>query len=260
MGGQFSPKDPVRCAHYARFAAHLGKPQFDGIYWTFFCSVVLTLFVSSWIYQSTMRYREKPESCPVMFRRKLKISLAWCSALFILAAALLVFEVFALLALQFCDGEDLMSLYWSTWTMLQLGSEIAILGINLSLWHQLFNVRQPLWALALGTPVLVVAGLGHLIHVAFRKVYKKAKESRRASRITSADGRREMKDVSASCSTAPSIKPEREHVDQPSPIAPGRTLCFALDVGDDERVRQWPSFVGMSGSKAIVRLTVIDNV
>lgn len=101
-----------------------------------------TWFINN-ILLRTMRYREKPESCPVMFRRKLKISLAWCSALFILAAALLVFEVFALLALQFCDGEDLMSLYWSTWTMLQLGSEIAILGINLSLWHQLFNVRQP---------------------------------------------------------------------------------------------------------------------
>ncbi|KAI0889282.1 uncharacterized protein GGS22DRAFT_69515 [Annulohypoxylon maeteangense] len=257
MGGQFSPKDPKRCPHYARFAAHLDRPQFDGIYWTFFCSVILILFVSSWIFQSTMRYREKPEHCESTFRRKLKISLAWCTSLFLLAAILLVFEVFALLALQFCDGEDLMSLYWSTWTMLQLGSEIAILGINLAMWHHLFNVRQPLWALALGTPVLVVAGLGHIIHVAFRVFYKKAKENRRASREVRSNTARKMADVSASTSTAPSIKPEREHVDQASDLIAGQTMCFAIDVGDDERVRQWPSFVGMSGGKAIVRLTAI---
>ncbi|KAI1206490.1 uncharacterized protein F4807DRAFT_463701 [Annulohypoxylon truncatum] len=253
MGGQFSPKDPMRCPHYARFAAHLERPQFDGIYWTFFFSVIFILFVSSWIYQSTMRYREKPENCEHTFRRKLKISLAWCTALFFLAAILLIFEVFALLALQFCDGEDLMSLYWSTWTMLQLGSEIAILGINLAMWHQLFNVRQPLWALALGTPVLVVAGIGHIIHLALRMFYKKAKKSRRASK----DVRGEMTEVSASSSSAPTIKPEREHVDQASTPATGESMCFAIDVGDDERVRQWPSFVRMSDGKAIVRLTAI---
>ncbi|KAI2464565.1 hypothetical protein F4781DRAFT_67456 [Annulohypoxylon bovei var. microspora] len=259
MGGQFSPKDPLRCSHYAQFAAHLDRRHFDGIYWTFFFLVVFVLFVASWIYQSVMRYREKPEYCEDTFRRKLKVSLAWCTALFLIAAILLVFEVFSLLALQFCDGEDLMSLYWSTWTMLQLGSEIAILGINLALWHQLCNVRQPLWALALGTPVLVVAGLGHLIHLAFRIFYKKAKESRRASREVNSNAVREMVDVSTSTSSAPSIKPEHKHVDQTSAILAGQTVCFSIDVGDDERVRRWPSFVGMSGGKAIVRLTAIHT-
>lgn len=90
-----------------------------------------------------MTYKDHPEYREDLFRRKLKRSLICCTGLFLLAAVFLVMEVFALLALQFCDGEDLMSLYWSTWTMLQLGSEIAILGIVLALWHHLCDVRHP---------------------------------------------------------------------------------------------------------------------
>lgn len=68
-------------------------------------------------------------------------------------------EIFALMALQFCDGEDLMSLYWSTFTMIQIGSLIAVSGIILAMLHTLRDHKHPPWALALGTPVLVVAGL-----------------------------------------------------------------------------------------------------
>jgi hypothetical protein len=52
-------------------------------------------------------------------------------------------EAFALLALQFCDGEDLMPLYWSTWTMIQVGSLIAMVGIILALLHSLHNRQHP---------------------------------------------------------------------------------------------------------------------
>jgi hypothetical protein len=52
-------------------------------------------------------------------------------------------EVFALMALQFCDGEDLMPLYWSTWTMMQVGSVIAIMGIMLAMSHSLRGTKNP---------------------------------------------------------------------------------------------------------------------
>ncbi|KAI1386738.1 uncharacterized protein F4822DRAFT_325399 [Hypoxylon trugodes] len=261
MGGQFTPYDPLRCPHYAQFASGLDRIHFDGIYWTFFFTVIGILFVSSWIYQSTMMYKEKPEYNEVAFRRKLKSSLAWCTSLFLVAAVLLVIEVFALLALQFCDGEDLMSLYWSTWTMLQLGSEIAILGIVMALWHNLCNFKLPLWTLALGTPVLVVAGIGHVIHVAFRMLFKKAKAKRQArksgSNVTSAAPSVMMTDTATACSVrSDSVKPEQEHTDQLSVIEAGRAMRFMMDVGDDERVKQWPSFVGMADGKAIVQMTV----
>ncbi|KAI0388069.1 hypothetical protein F5Y04DRAFT_16953 [Hypomontagnella monticulosa] len=262
MGGQFTPTDPVRCPHYAHFAAGLDRVHFDGLYWTFFFLVICILFVSSWIYQSIMRYREKPGFSEDVFRKKVKLGLVWCTILFLTAAVLLVMEVFALLALQFCDGEDLMSLYWSTWTMLQLGSEMAILGINLALWHHLSNVRMPLWALALGTPVLVVAGFGHVIHVVFRKLYKRARAHRHARKAASDVSDDTEKGTGTTSSSANSIKPEDEQVEDPSTLEAekdNQAVYFAMDVGDDERVKQWPSFVGVSDGKTIIRLMAYEG-
>lgn len=91
----------------------------------------------------TMRFKDKPDVDPAAYRRKLKVSLIVCSAIFLITAVFCVMEVYALLALQFCDGENLMSLFWATWTMLQLGSEMAILGIVLALWHSIVEIRHP---------------------------------------------------------------------------------------------------------------------
>jgi hypothetical protein len=52
-------------------------------------------------------------------------------------------EAYSILALQFCDGEDLISLYWSTWTMIQIGSLIAMIGIILALAHTLRGRQHP---------------------------------------------------------------------------------------------------------------------
>lgn len=51
MGGEFTPYDPVRCEHYARFTSHLDRIHFDVIYWVLFLCVIATLFLASWIYQ-----------------------------------------------------------------------------------------------------------------------------------------------------------------------------------------------------------------
>lgn len=102
-----------------------------------------------------MWYKEKPDFNEDVFRKKLKRALVAVIFIFLVSAATVVIETFCLLALQFCDGEDLMSLYWSTWTMMQVGSQIAIGGIVLALWHTIWNVKHPIWALAMGTPVLV---------------------------------------------------------------------------------------------------------
>ncbi|TGJ82797.1 hypothetical protein E0Z10_g5978 [Xylaria hypoxylon] len=136
----------------------------------------------------TMKYRDSPTFTIERFRKKLALSLVFTLAIFLVSAAMISIEVYALLALEFCDGEDLMPLYWSTWTILQLGSEIAILGVSLALWHHLWDMEHPLWALALGTPVLVVAGLGHLLSLVLRQFYHKAKARTQSSRgLGSAD-------------------------------------------------------------------------
>lgn len=63
-----------------------------------------------------------------------------------------------------------MQLYWGFWSVLQVGSDIAIFGVMLQLWIVLGNVQTPSWAVALGTPVLVFAALGWV----FREISKQA--------------------------------------------------------------------------------------
>ncbi|KAI0022437.1 hypothetical protein F4780DRAFT_197491 [Xylariomycetidae sp. FL0641] len=254
MGGQFAPKDPLRCPHYAGFAHGLDRKHFDALYWVLFIIVVVILFFASWIYQRTMMYRDHPQYCEETFRRKLRASIAATTALFLVAAITLVFEVYALLALQFCDGEDLMSLYWSTWTMLQLGSEIAILGIVLALWHHLYDIRHPLWALALGTPVLVVAGIGHVISVIIEMFYKKAKQRKRSG----TDSRDVEKNATNNTSSASSMKAHHEQRETRTPI-PGQEVYFTLDVGGDERILRWPACVGMFNEQAVLKLTAVSD-
>jgi hypothetical protein len=66
-----------------------------------------------------------------------------------------VMEVFALLALQFCDGEDLMALYWSTWTVMQVGALIAIFGILLAVFHTIRGREHPYVEANYGHPTAV---------------------------------------------------------------------------------------------------------
>jgi len=70
-----------------------------------------------------------------------------------------------------------MQLYWGFWSVLQVGSNIAIFGVMLQLWIALGNVQSPSWAVALGTPVLVFAALGWIFRecgkMVLRKVFHK---------------------------------------------------------------------------------------
>lgn len=75
--------------------------------------------------------------------RSLKRYIFFCLGCVCVSTTIVVMEAYALLALQFCDGEDLMSLYWSTWTMIQIGSLIAMVGIILALLHSLQNSQHP---------------------------------------------------------------------------------------------------------------------
>ena len=95
----------------------------------------------------------------------------------VLSVTCTVFEVFAAFNIEYCDGEDLMQLYWGFWSVLQVGSNIEIFGVMLQLWIALGNVKSPSWAVALGTPVLVFAALGWIIRecgkVVLRKVFRR---------------------------------------------------------------------------------------
>lgn len=80
---------------------------------------------------------------PGRLQKRLRICISICTGCVLISTVIVVMEVYTLLALQFCDGEDLMSLYWSTWTMIQLGSLIAMVGVILAMVHTLRNKRHP---------------------------------------------------------------------------------------------------------------------
>lgn len=177
-----------QCRHYAAFASHLPRLQFDIIYWVLFAAVILTLFGASYRYSKDHEGTKDVEPGSREYRRRMMTCLIWCLALFSCAVVAVVMEVYALLALQFCDGEDLMSLYWSTWTMLQLGSLVAIAGIILSVYNGIRGNKNPPWALALGTPVLVVAGIGHALQHSMRKRVDRVRSRSRSRRRTMSVG------------------------------------------------------------------------
>jgi hypothetical protein len=56
-----------------------------------------------------------------------------------------------------------MQLYWGGWTLLQVGSSLAIFGVMLEMWIVLVNHESPHWSVGLGTPVLVSAALSFVI-------------------------------------------------------------------------------------------------
>ncbi|KAL7918672.1 hypothetical protein ACQKWADRAFT_323583 [Trichoderma austrokoningii] len=169
-------KDDKLCKQYALFASDLDLWHFKIIYWFMFVLNFMILFVASWTYTKGQEAIELYSHDPRRRARKLVKFMLMCFGCVIVSAAVVVMEAFALLALQFCDGENLISLYWSTWTMTQVGSLIAMMGIILAMAHSLRNKRHPPWALALGTPVLVIAGLLHLIHDCIKKRVNKFTE------------------------------------------------------------------------------------
>ncbi|POR39766.1 Uncharacterized protein TPAR_00050 [Tolypocladium paradoxum] len=181
MASHFQP-DPELCHQYAHFASHLARWQFKILYWTMFITNLLVLFLASWVYTKGQLALERYS--PQAHRRAtvLRTYIFLCLACVVISTVIVVMEAYALLALQFCDGENLMSLYWSTWTMTQLGSLIAMVGIILALLNSLMNRKHPPWALALGTPVLVIAGALHLFHECTKRRVKKMRGRR--SRVT----------------------------------------------------------------------------
>ncbi|KAH7318091.1 hypothetical protein B0I35DRAFT_409036 [Stachybotrys elegans] len=171
-------RDDELCRRYAQFASHMDRWQFKIIYWTMFVTNLIVLFLASYTYTKGQESLQKYGADDRKRRKSLRKYIFLCMACVCVSTVVVVMEAYALLALQFCDGEDLMSLYWSTWTMIQVGSLIAMVGIILALAHSLRDRQHPPWALALGTPVLVIAGFLHLFHDCTRKRVKSLKRRR----------------------------------------------------------------------------------
>jgi hypothetical protein len=202
MTGKFSEKDPARCAHYAGFLSRLSLTEANLLFWLLFLTVsvspvlsIYTLIRPLLIFPQVLillciasvqhhksialgvEEKELPKTGRAAKKRRSKIRrlrlhyLSIVSLCAVLSFVCTVFEVFALFSVEFCGGEDLMMLYWGFWSVLQVGSNIAILGVMLQFWIVLGDVETPSWAVALGTPVLVFAALGFVLKALWVKAW-----------------------------------------------------------------------------------------
>ncbi|KAL1840645.1 hypothetical protein VTJ49DRAFT_253 [Mycothermus thermophilus] len=156
-------KSMILDALYAGAFAHFDRKSFDFMYWFLFVVVLGLLILSSWRWASDNDEIHELGEAPGSYAHKSRMrrALVSCGAYAAVAITSVVLEAYALMGLQFCQGEDLMVLYWASWTMLQIGSTAAMVGILLAAFYQLRGMKAPPWALALGTPILVAAGFGH---------------------------------------------------------------------------------------------------
>lgn len=113
---------------------------------------------------------ESPEHIESIRRIRIKY-LSLVSLCAFLSATFAILECFAAFNIEYCAGEDLMNLYWGFWSILQVGSNIAIVGIMLQFWIILGDVETPSWAVAMGTPVLVFAALGFVLKEVWKKTW-----------------------------------------------------------------------------------------
>lgn len=77
----------------------------------------------------------------------------------------MVFGALAGVNLFYCHAESLMFVIWAMWGVLQIGSTLAMWGVFVHQWRARVspNIKAP-WNIALGTPVLVIAGGAHWIY------------------------------------------------------------------------------------------------
>lgn len=211
--------DNSQCANYAKFMHTLERPAAEALYWTFFTVVLLFLFAASWRYGRVMErvehMRQGDWERQHLIYRCFYVSIAFG----VVGLSITILEAFVLLALQFCDQEPLSSLYWSTWTVLQVGAVVAMFGITLHVRHMIKGRRHPPWALALGTPVLVVAGLGHYFQGKLKKKANDIKSNMSTRSISRSRETRGRRSVDGPLSEVPTVRDDSPNSMQRTPQA-----------------------------------------
>lgn len=217
--GAFTQPCLQKCKHYAKFLSGSTRREADTIFWGLFVFVFILLGFSSVTYARAIKKVELPEAEVEgledgarfrAYQRRIRLRCLWigmgCSVLSVISVAT---EAFAGMSIAFCDGEDLMFFYWGFWSLTQIGSVIAMFGVAVNEYGLLVDIERPPWGVALGTPVLVIAAIQHLVHEITKSLFYQAKEEvkvRRASRV-------EARSIAASLEISRTLEAEPESSD-----------------------------------------------
>ncbi len=171
--------DEQKCAKYALFMRTFSRTKAEGVYWGFLCLIGAGLIISSAAYNHAMREYEafqkerdseagyvtwSPEALKEKERahRRATIGCFIVSCIcFATCATSVCMQCLAMNNLQFCSGEDFMYFYTSLLGTLSIGATIAILGVCVHQFCGLGDLKHPVWAVGLGTPVSLICAIAH---------------------------------------------------------------------------------------------------
>jgi hypothetical protein len=210
-----------KCHKYARFLKNASAGEANAIFWSLVAFGIVLLMIASLLWSSqdkhhryiplprvpllnmlilakrnfenAIKNQETQQNLQALEAKKTKSHerVVLASILcFLTAVPCIIIEAFAGMAITFCHKEDVPFLYWGVFFLLSVGSLIAVMGLSFGI---MCSSRRPPWNLSLGTPVLVIAGLGHLGFYGMRDQVRKlqGKEPKHNSRepyVLSQDG------------------------------------------------------------------------
>jgi uncharacterized BrkB/YihY/UPF0761 family membrane protein len=172
-------KQELECKHYGTFMTHLSRSSLEALFWVPFTTVFVLLILAAISHQKSertyMHGKHHPEDKPEI-KLKQRHWRIYCVIGTTIAAFLVIgcviFEAFAGCALTYCSKHKLIWFYWGMWTLTQVGSLIAIIGVAVHQWACLGEHSTPPWNVALGTPILVITGIAHITGSWFAKRFK----------------------------------------------------------------------------------------
>ncbi|TVY31415.1 hypothetical protein LCER1_G009398, partial [Lachnellula cervina] len=136
MPSLFTAKDHKRCSHYARFMQHLNVAQANAIFWLLFIAVLVLMCVAAYQHHrsSTIpphRSRRPPPNPPLPTAHTATPAPLPGHRDALLPPLHLLHRARVLRALQHpvLRRRDLMQLYWGFWSVVQVGSLMAITGV-----------------------------------------------------------------------------------------------------------------------------------
>ncbi|PVH87218.1 hypothetical protein DL98DRAFT_637953 [Cadophora sp. DSE1049] len=168
--------DNGNCYRYAKFMHGLSHFEADMVFWFLFFFQIICLVIIVQLYDSVQeKYMDiknaerdsqdatQLEDMKRKVRRISKRCLAKTSCLLTLLVFSTIMQVFAAHTILFCHKESLMHLYFPVWTVFAIGITFATLGCCVTQVYALKTMKLPPFGVALGTPVLVVSAVTHLV-------------------------------------------------------------------------------------------------
>lgn len=159
----------AECKKYGTFMGHLPRSGLEAVFWIPFASVFILLILAALSHQKSeqtyMHGKHHPEEATELKlkQRRWRIySVLGTTIAATLVFGCVVFEALAGCALTYCLKHKLIFFYWGMWTLTQVGSFIAIVGVTVHQWACLGEHSTPPWNVALGTPILVITGVAHI--------------------------------------------------------------------------------------------------